>query len=310
MRRPLALLVVMFWSVSGSVLLRAAPAEAVAAIELALTVAECDPDPSDPDDPECPEICGAEDTLVLVPGFGTGAIPGGHRLKFCHQARNTGSVPLDLHTVFNSATGPVISNFSFTLNAGGSIFVTSKLEVSGDVDVLATWSASTSDGSMQTSVAASAGVRYDLDGDETPDASDECPSDAAKKEAGACGCGLADVDLDGNGTLDCDATGKARFLVGALRVKVKKLKGSSKPGARQRVVRAEAEAGLAALLLHLQAATDEIVLADPGADLAALRDAVQGSVTAALDLSSGSFGTNKKAARQALDELAAALGSD
>ncbi|MGV7224590.1 MAG: PKD domain-containing protein [Nitrospinales bacterium] len=32
---------------------------------------------------------------------------------------------------------------------------------------------------------------------------DSCPSDPNKTEPGACGCGIADVDTDGDGTLDC-----------------------------------------------------------------------------------------------------------
>ena len=33
--------------------------------------------------------------------------------------------------------------------------------------------------------------------------SDECPYDAGKTEAGVCGCGVADVDSDGDSFLDC-----------------------------------------------------------------------------------------------------------
>lgn len=41
------------------------------------------------------------------------------------------------------------------------------------------------------------------DGDSVGDACDECPNDAAKVAAGTCGCGVAEVDTNGNGILDC-----------------------------------------------------------------------------------------------------------
>lgn len=41
------------------------------------------------------------------------------------------------------------------------------------------------------------------DGDAVGDACDECPTDVAKTLAGACGCGVSDVDLNANGVFDC-----------------------------------------------------------------------------------------------------------
>jgi hypothetical protein len=43
----------------------------------------------------------------------------------------------------------------------------------------------------------------DSDGDATLDCLDGCPNDAFKLAPGACGCGVADVDSDGDGALDC-----------------------------------------------------------------------------------------------------------
>lgn len=39
--------------------------------------------------------------------------------------------------------------------------------------------------------------------DPATDASDACPNDDAKTEPGVCGCGVADLDADENGTVDC-----------------------------------------------------------------------------------------------------------
>jgi hypothetical protein len=46
--------------------------------------------------------------------------------------------------------------------------------------------------------------RLDSDDDSTPDCSDNCPSNPAKTEPGACGCTVADTDTDGDGTPDCN----------------------------------------------------------------------------------------------------------
>lgn len=45
----------------------------------------------------------------------------------------------------------------------------------------------------------------DGDGDGTPDCIDKCPIDGGKTEAGICGCGVADVDEDQDGMMDCSA---------------------------------------------------------------------------------------------------------
>ena len=44
----------------------------------------------------------------------------------------------------------------------------------------------------------------DTDADGTPDGCDACPTDIAKIESGACGCGVADTDTDLDGTADCN----------------------------------------------------------------------------------------------------------
>jgi hypothetical protein len=44
----------------------------------------------------------------------------------------------------------------------------------------------------------------DLDGDGILDATDGCPTDPNKDDAGICGCNQSDQDSDGDGSLDCD----------------------------------------------------------------------------------------------------------
>jgi hypothetical protein len=43
----------------------------------------------------------------------------------------------------------------------------------------------------------------DSDGDGTADCDDLCPNDPLKLEHGPCGCGVAELDTDGDGTFDC-----------------------------------------------------------------------------------------------------------
>ncbi len=44
----------------------------------------------------------------------------------------------------------------------------------------------------------------DWDNDGTPDFNDGCPEDQNKTEPGICGCGVADIDLDGDGYYQCN----------------------------------------------------------------------------------------------------------
>ena len=46
-------------------------------------------------------------------------------------------------------------------------------------------------------------VGTDTDGDGVCGAADECPDDDGKTEAGICGCGVSDLDSDGDGTPNC-----------------------------------------------------------------------------------------------------------
>jgi uncharacterized protein DUF11 len=46
-------------------------------------------------------------------------------------------------------------------------------------------------------------VAADGDADGTPDCDDLCPADPGKTDPGVCGCGIADVDSNGNNVADC-----------------------------------------------------------------------------------------------------------
>ncbi len=53
----------------------------------------------------------------------------------------------------------------------------------------------------------------DRDFDRAGDACDECPDSVIKREPGECGCDRPDVDVDGDGIVDCDVEEPARALM-------------------------------------------------------------------------------------------------
>ena len=56
---------------------------------------------------------------------------------------------------------------------------------------------------LDTTCDATVPAATDSDGDGTADCIDDCPDDPDKVATGACGCGVADVDTNTNGTIDC-----------------------------------------------------------------------------------------------------------
>jgi hypothetical protein len=171
-------------------------------IDLKMTVAECIPDAFEDDG--CKEFCPESDSILVVPGQGTGAVTGGTNVKVCYEVTNTGYKTLNLHDLVDDQLGTILSDFPFPLQVGSRVFVTQKLKVTDDIELNGTWTASNTGPVDIASSMASAKVRIDSDGDGIADEEDLCPTDAGKLAAGQCGCGLADTDSDGDGTADCN----------------------------------------------------------------------------------------------------------
>src|SRR5262249_16274871 len=53
----------------------------------------------------------------------------------------------------------------------------------------------------------------DSDFDGVGDACDQCPASFLKQAPGVCGCDQPDVDLEGDGTIDCGITNPARAML-------------------------------------------------------------------------------------------------
>lgn len=73
----------------------------------------------------------------------------------------------------------------------------------------------------------------DLDNDGVGDACEDCPTDAAKVTSGVCGCGIADVDSNSNGIVDCLATLELNDSLSKLRKQVIRLKNATTKNAKK-----------------------------------------------------------------------------
>ncbi|MCS6843182.1 MAG: hypothetical protein NZ528_02495 [Caldilineales bacterium] len=81
-----------------------------------------------------PLVCGSDDTLVVAPGT---------EVVYCYQVRNTGSVTLTRHSLFDSQLGTIALNLAYPLPPGGTATLTATAVVTQSVANLAVWTAGT-----------------------------------------------------------------------------------------------------------------------------------------------------------------------
>lgn len=144
----------------------------------------------------------------------------------------------------------------------------------------------------------------DSDGDGTPNCSDQCPQNSPKTSPGLCGCQSADVDGNANGVIDCFFTQELKTRVTRSRELLGKLKAKDgKLTAAGRGAKNELKQLLADIASFVQTNQAGISVAS-GQDLAALHAAADKKLKRALRAPSNAA---KKAAKQALDKLDAAL---
>ncbi len=167
-------------------------------------------------------------------------------------------------------------------------------------------------------------VLRDRDQDGTADINDDCINDSGKSDPGICGCGVVDVDADGNGTIDCleaenpediaalNAKNTISLSTGELLAALQKLR-ASKPGASQKQKK---KAKSARKLLRERLADLEqkvamhgalVVLSNPADDLNILFDATRRGVKKALRIKSPKFKALKRKGKKAVVKLQSAL---
>lgn len=136
------------------------------------------------------------------------------------------------------------------------------------------------------------GDQADADADGLGDACEACPTDAAKTDPGVCGCGIADVDANGNGVTDCLANAELRARLDLLRTAVGALTKSrkKKPNPTADTVRAL----LDDVVAYLRSGPSGLVLA--GTDAVAMADDLSSVVGKALKGAAKFKGKKKKAA--------------
>ncbi len=77
-------------------------------------------------------ICAATDALTVTAGS---------EVVYCYRVRNTGSVDLPVHDVVDSALGPILSSYPYTLTPGANAFITVAATLDTAVTNTVTWTA-------------------------------------------------------------------------------------------------------------------------------------------------------------------------
>lgn len=187
-------------------------------VEFSKTVGICEADPAGPGtDLTCIDICKPDKTLIVAPGTA---------VKYCYKLQNTGTTSISGVLLNDNVLGiindPVIPAVVAPTD-GFEVF--RKQTITADVvnTVTLTFTSVVGRAVTQTDTAT---VLIDSDGDGIPDRDDNCDTvpnadqadgdgdgvgdlcdgcalDAAKTAPGACGCGFADTDANGNGVADC-----------------------------------------------------------------------------------------------------------
>ncbi|MDX1417850.1 MAG: hypothetical protein R3293_26850, partial [Candidatus Promineifilaceae bacterium] len=68
-------------------------------------------------------------------------VPGGSNVTYCYQITNTGGITLSLHDLLDENLGTILSNFSFDLASGASVWLTQSVNITESQGFSATWTA-------------------------------------------------------------------------------------------------------------------------------------------------------------------------
>jgi hypothetical protein len=139
----------------------------------------------------------------------------------------------------------------------------------------------------------------DADEDGVGDACDGCPGDPGKPAPLACGCGVPDDDLDGNGVVDCLVNAELRERLVRLTAAVEALRRGARRDAPGVVA---ARAVLDEVRAFLEARGDDVAFVG-GADAASLRRALLRRVARATKTRRPGFARSRRRALAAIAAL-------
>ncbi len=141
---------------------------------------------------------------------------------------------------------------------------------------------------------------------------DACPDDPAKSDPGVCGCGVPDVDANGNGILDClvgqEASLGVKNRVSNLLALLKSLKAPKSHRAIQqdKKKRRSINAALTDLLKFARASTQDLTIKS-GVKFGSLLSKLSKLVHAALKLSPHTFNAKRKGSIRTANSIDAAV---
>lgn len=151
-------------------------------------------------------------------------------------------------------------------------------------------------------------VKIDSDGDGLGDDLDQCPTDAAKTEAGACGCFQVEADTNKNGVSDCSINPDLKEEIRTAKSLVKRLKPDSRlSNAKKRKAQGKNKRNLkkdrTSIRKIVKSSKDLILTTGDNVNLSKLEKSVRKTVGKALKTSSSDFPKSKKQATRALKKL-------
>lgn len=148
----------------------------------------------------------------------------------------------------------------------------------------------------------------------TGGSNDDCPADPFKDDPGICGCGIADVDANGTGIIDCLSSVELKSILERMLTNIKKVKllpedasKAKRQAMKARIAGIKADLTAAGFIVDNPIIT--IILANPALNLADERKALDKAVKRGLKVKSETFKSKKNKAKKSLSALIAQLNS-
>lgn len=137
---------------------------------------------------------------------------------------------------------------------------------------------------------------------------DLCPTDSGKTSPGTCGCGIEDVDTNGNGVVDCLINSETVTALRALNTEVGKLKAPGLPSTvKRKQAAAKVKSKLATLKAYVAVHSSEITLVDSSKSVTSRMSGVNSKTRKMLSANSSGFTSAKIGAKKAINSFVKAI---